>query len=94
MKKIFLLLIISVFSGCGMALDPEDTPYLEILCVRDPRDEAGGMEMRDEESVRRVIEEISEEKQNSLIALAWSKPAHGHEQTQVHLFFLKGSSSQ
>ncbi|KAI7802403.1 hypothetical protein IRJ41_009155 [Triplophysa rosa] len=77
-------------TGCGMALDPEDTPYLEILCVRDPRDEAGVMEMRDEERARRekVIEsrenneEISVEKQNSLIALAWSTSAHGHEQTQ------------
>lgn len=80
-----------------MALDPEDTPYLEILCVRDPRDETGVMEMKDGDTrVRRerVIEnrenneEISVEKQNSLIAMAWSKPVHGHEQTQVH-FSLK-----
>ncbi|XP_051953232.1 uncharacterized protein LOC127623075 [Xyrauchen texanus] len=70
-------------TGCGMALDAEDTPYLEILCIRDPRDE----QVRDGERERHIEsrgndEEISVEKQNSLITLAWSKPAHGEDQIQ------------
>ncbi|XP_016308444.1 uncharacterized protein LOC107662842 [Sinocyclocheilus anshuiensis] len=71
-------------TGCGMALDPEDTPYLEILCVRDPRDEESMMETRDRDKERREgdiksrgdPQEISVEKQNSLITLAWSNLAH------------------
>ncbi|KAL1257117.1 hypothetical protein QQF64_012662 [Cirrhinus molitorella] len=77
-------------TGCGMALDPEDTPYLEILCVRDPRDEESMMETRDGDKERREghtdnrgdPQEISVEKQNSLITLAWSKPAHGENHIQ------------
>ncbi|XP_073786358.1 uncharacterized protein isoform X2 [Danio rerio] len=76
-----------VCTGCGMALDPEDTPYLEILCVRDPRDE-DMMERRDGDRERTgEQEEISVEKQNSLITLAWSKPTH----TDSH--FQEGSSA-
>nr|XP_055030962.1 uncharacterized protein LOC129419806 [Misgurnus anguillicaudatus] len=77
-------------TGCGMALDPDDAPYLEIICVRDPRDEARTMERSDgeREKTERDIEskenkeEISVEKQNSLITLAWSKPMHGDDQIQ------------
>ncbi|XP_050991380.1 uncharacterized protein LOC127180984 [Labeo rohita] len=74
-------------TGCGMALDPEDTPYLEILCVRDPRDEESMMETRDGDRDRQTEnkgdpQEITVEKQNSLITLAWSKPAHGKNHIQ------------
>ncbi|XP_067275533.1 uncharacterized protein [Pseudorasbora parva] len=77
-------------TGCGMALDPEDTPYLEILCVKDPRIEESMMETRDGGRKREDgdiknkgdHEEILVEKQNSLITLAWSKPAHGNNHIQ------------
>ncbi|KAF4101145.1 hypothetical protein G5714_017577 [Onychostoma macrolepis] len=73
-------------TGCGVAIDPEDTPYLEILCVRDPRDEQSTMETRDGDGERRQghtdPQEISVEKQNSLITLAWSKPAHAENHIQ------------
>ncbi|ROL23538.1 Kielin/chordin-like protein [Anabarilius grahami] len=77
-------------TGCGMVLDPEDTPYLEILCVKDPRNEVSMMESRDGDRKREEgdikskgdLEEISVEKQNSLITLAWSKPAHGENHIQ------------
>lgn len=88
-----------------MAIDPEDTPYLEILCVRDPRDEESTMETRDGDGERRQgqtesrgdPQEISVEKQNSLITLAWSKPAHAENHIQVHThkhmhsFYLKSA---
>ncbi|XP_048024062.1 uncharacterized protein LOC125253868 isoform X2 [Megalobrama amblycephala] len=77
-------------TGCGMVLDPEDTPYLEILCVKDPRNEVSMMESRDGDRKREEgdikskgdLEEIPVEKQNSLITLAWSKPAHGENHIQ------------
>ncbi|XP_016364711.1 uncharacterized protein LOC107705772 [Sinocyclocheilus rhinocerous] len=77
-------------TGCGMAIDPEDTPYLEILCVRDPRDEESTMETRDGDGERRQghtesrgdPQVISVEKQNSLITLAWSKAAHAENHIQ------------
>ncbi|XDV29155.1 hypothetical protein PO909_032308 [Leuciscus waleckii] len=77
-------------TGCGMVLDPEDTPYLEIVCVKDPRNEVSMMETRDGERKREEgdikskgdHEEISVEKQNSLITLAWSKPTHGDNHIQ------------
>ncbi|XP_043120881.1 uncharacterized protein LOC122363062 isoform X3 [Puntigrus tetrazona] len=79
-------------TGCGVAIDPEDTPYLEILCVRDPRDEESRVEAREGDGERRRgqtesgrdPQEISVEKQNSLITLAWSKPAHAENRIQVH----------
>ncbi|XP_051725447.1 uncharacterized protein LOC127499314 isoform X2 [Ctenopharyngodon idella] len=76
-------------TGCGMVLDPEDTPYLEILCVKDPRNEVnmksrGGDRKSEEGDIKSKgdFEEISVEKQNSLITLAWSKPAHGENHIQ------------
>ncbi|XP_077049891.1 uncharacterized protein LOC143696906 isoform X2 [Siphateles boraxobius] len=77
-------------TGCGMVLDPEDTPYLEIVCVKDPRNEVSMMETRDGDRKREEgdikskgdHEEISVEKQNSLITLAWSKPTHGENHIQ------------
>lgn len=98
------LFCIFMFEGCGMALDPEDTPYLEILCVRDPRDEESMMETRDGDRDRQTEnkgdpQEITVEKQNSLITLAWSKPAHGknHIQvcsyTQTHALCLKSAQT-
>ncbi|KAK7160534.1 hypothetical protein R3I93_008243 [Phoxinus phoxinus] len=71
-------------TGCGMVLDPEDTPYLEIVCVKDPRNEVSVMETRDGDRKREEggHEEISVEKQNSLITLAWSKPTHGENHIQ------------
>jgi len=82
-----------VFEGCGMVLDPEDTPYLEIVCVKDPRNEVSMMETRDGDGKREEgdikskgdHEQISVEKQNSLITLAWSKPTHGDNHIQVHM---------
>lgn len=99
------LFCIFVFEGCGVTLDPEDTPYLEILCVRDPRDEESMMETKDRDRERREgdiksrgdPQEISVEKQNSLITLAWSKPAHAENYIQVHThkhmhsFYLKSA---
>ncbi|KAG1935159.1 hypothetical protein F2P79_019495 [Pimephales promelas] len=77
-------------TGCGMVLDPEDTPYLEIVCVKDPRNEVSMMETRDGDGKREEgdikskgdHEQISVEKQNSLITLAWSKPTHGDNHIQ------------
>lgn len=75
-----------------MVLDPEDTPYLEILCVKDPRNEVnmksrGGDRKSEEGDIKSKgdFEEISVEKQNSLITLAWSKPAHVENHIQVHM---------
>ncbi|XP_056091989.1 uncharacterized protein LOC130071300 isoform X5 [Rhinichthys klamathensis goyatoka] len=72
-----------------MVLDPEDTPYLEIVYVKDPRNEVSMMEARDGDRQREGDikskgdhEEISVEKQNSLITLAWSKPTHGEDHIQ------------
>ncbi|TRY58650.1 hypothetical protein DNTS_024793 [Danionella cerebrum] len=61
-----------VCTGCGMALDPEDTPYLEVVCVRD--------QWEDEKTVEGL--ETLVEKQNSLITLAWSQPADKQNHSQ------------
>ncbi|KTF91025.1 hypothetical protein cypCar_00035715 [Cyprinus carpio] len=83
-----------------LCTDPEDTPYLEILCVRDPRDEESMMETKDRDRERREgdiksrgdPQEISVEKQNSLITLAWSKPAHAENYIQEVTSAQKGEA--
>ncbi|KAF6735043.1 hypothetical protein FQA47_002633 [Oryzias melastigma] len=58
-------------SGCGAVI--EDLPYLEISCASDVQAVAPDVEANSEESSATATPE-SYEKQESLIALAWSKP--------------------